>query len=63
MAQLRFALLPTSVRIERGHRIRIAIAGADRDTFARLPAAGQPVLTVERTAQNPSGVELPIRGS
>jgi uncharacterized protein len=62
MTQLRFALLPTSVLIEKGHRIRIAIAGADRDTFGRLPATGQPVITVGRSSQYPSGVELPVRG-
>jgi predicted acyl esterase len=50
------------VLIEKGHRIRIAIAGADRDTFGRLPATGQPVITVGRSAQYPSGVELPVRG-
>ena len=59
-AQLRFALLPTSVLIEKGHRLRIAIAGADRDTFPRIPASGRPVITVARNSVHISGVELPI---
>lgn len=34
-------LHPTSMRFAKGHRIRLAIAGADRDTFARVPAEGE----------------------
>src|SRR5262249_34600536 len=50
----------TSVVIRRGHRIRVAIAGADSDTFARIPAQGTPVISVLRDQQHASFVELPV---
>jgi hypothetical protein len=59
-AELTFALYPTSVLFRQGHRIRIAIAGADRETLARIPAEGVPVIHVERNAVRPSFVELPV---
>jgi putative CocE/NonD family hydrolase len=62
VAELRFGLLPTSVRIHRGHRIRVAIAGADRDSFARVPEAEVPVITVERNRDSPSSIVLPVAG-
>jgi hypothetical protein len=48
VAELKFGLLPTSVLIRKGHRMRIAIAGHDKSVFARIPAEGTPVITVER---------------
>lgn len=56
-----FGLLPTSVLIKRGHRIRVAIGGADKDTFARVPAEGEPAFLVERNASYPSWISLPVR--
>jgi len=55
-----FAMLPTSVLFRAGHRIRIAIGGADADTFARIPGEGSPVWTVERGGDAPSYVTLPV---
>ena len=60
-AELRFALQPTSVLIGKNHRIRIAIAGADKGTFARIPATGNPVITVARSAVHASAIDLPVR--
>jgi hypothetical protein len=60
LAELRFALLPTSALIRRGHRIRIAIAGADRGTFARIPARGNPAITVARNSAHASRIDLPV---
>lgn len=60
-AELRFALLPTSVLLKQRHRIRVAIAGADRDTFARIPASGRPIVTVLHNARDASRIELPVR--
>ncbi len=60
VAEVTFGLQPTSVLIAKGHRIRIAIAGADKDTFARVPVKGTPTLTIERTATHPSYVRLPV---
>jgi hypothetical protein len=56
-ATLVFDLLPVSHRFRAGHRIRLAIAGADRDHFA--PVAGPPpVWTIVRGAD--SWLELPV---
>lgn len=60
LAEVTFGLLPTSVLFRRGHRIRIAIAGADADTFARIPAEGDPVWTVERGLTSASSIALPV---
>jgi putative CocE/NonD family hydrolase len=60
IAELKFALIPISVLLRKGHRIRIAIAGADKDTFARVPAVGEPVISVLHNSQYPSNIELPV---
>ena len=57
---LTFGLLPTSVLIRKGHRIRVAIAGADNDTFLRIPAAGTPTITVARNRTRASFIDLPV---
>jgi len=62
VAELEFELWATSVLIREGHRLRIAIAGADSDTFLRYPRdGGEPVLTVYANTEYPSHVALPIR--
>ncbi|MCA9773875.1 MAG: CocE/NonD family hydrolase, partial [Myxococcales bacterium] len=58
-AELRFDLLPISYRFFRGHRIRVALAGADADHFAPVPD-GARVLTIHRSAALPSSIELPV---
>lgn len=60
VAVLTFALLPTSVLVKKGHRLRIAVAGHDKDTFARIPAKGTPVVTVQRNSIYASHIDLPI---
>jgi putative CocE/NonD family hydrolase len=60
VAEVIFALHPTSVLSPRGHRIRIAIGGADADTFARIPAEGTPEWTVERSPERASRILLPV---
>jgi putative CocE/NonD family hydrolase len=57
---LAFHLLPTSVLFKAGHRIRIAISGADKDTFLRIPLQGEPTITVSRTQREPSFIDLPV---
>ncbi|MGZ6691907.1 MAG: CocE/NonD family hydrolase [Solirubrobacteraceae bacterium] len=61
VAELQIGLLPTSVLFKQGHRIRLAIAGADKDTFTRVPATGTPTITVQRTRLHASYLELPLR--
>ena len=58
--EVKISLIPTSIVIQKGHRIRIAIAGADKDTFSRCPADGNPVITISRNKNHASYIELPI---
>jgi hypothetical protein len=60
VTSLSFALNPISVLLPVGHRIRVAIAGADAGTFERLPADGAaPVYDVQRSRLNSSYIDLP----
>jgi putative CocE/NonD family hydrolase len=62
IAELTFDLWPVSVLIKEGHSIRIAIAGADKDSFERYPREGGiPVITVSRNKNYPSHIILPIK--
>ena len=55
---LAIELHPTSVLVRRGHRLRLSIAGADADTFERLPASGETLLRITRGEA--SRIELPV---
>jgi hypothetical protein len=58
-AQLVFDLLPISHLFRRGHRIRLALAGGDRDQFAAPPSAARH-WSVERSSGAASHLELPV---
>jgi putative CocE/NonD family hydrolase len=60
VTELTFGLLPTSVLIKKGHRIRVAIAGHDKDNFARIPAEGTPTITVAHDVMHASCIDLPV---
>ena len=60
VAELTFGLLPTSVLVKKGHRIRVAIAGHDEGTFARIPKASTPTITIAANRLHASCVDLPI---
>lgn len=60
IVEVTFGLNPTSALIRQGHRIRVAIAGADKDTFARIPTEGTPIFQVSRSTLHPSAIQLPI---
>jgi len=60
VAELAFGMHPTSVLIKKGHRIRIAVAGHDKDSFARIPAEGTPTITVARNNKYASHIDLPV---
>ncbi len=60
IVELTIGLHPTSVLFRRGHRIRVAIAGADRDTFARIPAQGSPSFRISRNQAMASHIRLPV---
>ena len=53
-------ILPTSVVVKSGHRLRLAIAGADSGVLARVPAEGTPTLTIHRGANAASVLHLPV---
>ena len=56
---LTFDLLPTSYQFKSGHRIRVSLAGADKDHFQLLD--GPPsAWDIWHTAQYPSHLDLPI---
>lgn len=57
---LEFALMPTAALLRPGHRIRIAIAGADSDWFSIYSNGGPERFTV-RTGEGGSSVTLPLR--
>lgn len=59
--ELRFPLLPTAVLIRKGHRLRLAIAGADADTFRRYPAKGESRFQIHHGGRYASSIELPMR--
>ena len=61
ITELEFELYATSVRIEAGHRLRVAVAGHDASTFARIPENGTPMITVYRNEEHPSFVEVPMK--
>lgn len=56
---IRFSMFPTSVLLRKGHRVRVALAGADASLFQRFPSEGTPTWTVYREAGRASFVELP----
>ena len=60
MAELTFELQPTSVLIKKGHKIRVAVAGADMDNFNRIPVQGTPTITVVRNKKYSSFISLPV---
>ena len=60
VSEIKFGLHATSVLVKKGHRIRVAIAGADKDMFKRYPAKGKPIITIERNKKYPSFIDIPI---
>ena len=62
VATLSFHLFPTSVLIRKGHCLRVAIAGHDKDNFVRVPSKGRPQIEIHRNAMYPSHIDLPTMG-
>ncbi len=60
VAEITFGLLPTSVLIRKGHKLRIVIAGADKDTFRRYPDEGTPTITIKRENAHASFIDIPV---
>ncbi len=60
ITEIKFGLHATSFLIKKGHRIRLAIAGADKETFMRYPTKGKPVITIERNKKFRSFIDIPV---
>lgn len=59
VAEMKFSMLPISYLFKKGHRIRIAIAGADAQQFRNM-TNDEPQYTIHRSFKYPSRVELPV---
>ncbi|MGD9852555.1 MAG: CocE/NonD family hydrolase [Nitrospirales bacterium] len=59
VASLTLDLLPTSYQFKQGHRIRVALAGADIDHFQSLDGQTS-VWEVWHTTDRPSRIDLPV---
>jgi putative CocE/NonD family hydrolase len=60
VTEIGITLLPFSTVFRRGHAIRVAVAGHDMSMKDRYPPDGEPVITVERNAQYPTRIVLPV---
>lgn len=60
--EVTFRLWPVAALIREGHRLRVAIAGADVDTFDPLPADGDITFSVHHGGEDGSRIELPVVG-
>jgi putative CocE/NonD family hydrolase len=56
------ALLPVAWRFAVGHRIRLAVAGADADHFAQVPHGRPPTFDIACGGGDGSRLELPVAG-
>jgi hypothetical protein len=59
VVEIPFEMLPLSVRFEVGWRIRLAIAGADKDVFAPVTDYEAPEITAEGNSQYAYNIDLP----
>lgn len=59
VAEMQFSMLPISYLFKKGHKVRIAIAGADADQFRNM-TNDEPQYTFYRSFAYPSRVELPV---
>lgn len=53
-------LLPVAMQIPAGYRLRVTIAGADADEFARHPSHGPVTMAIHRSAVEQSALLLPV---
>lgn len=60
VAEISFNLLPISVVLKKGTRIRIAIAGADSDVFAPIKGCESPEISIERNCNYASYISIPF---
>jgi predicted acyl esterase len=56
---LLFDLLPTSYLFRKGHRLRVGVAGADKDHFAFIQG-DEPSVQIYRDSLHASRIDLPV---
>ena len=62
IAEISFGMQPTSLIVKKGCRLRLVIAGADKESFARYPKGESitPTYTIERNKVHASHIDIPI---
>jgi hypothetical protein len=58
--EIKFGMQPVSAFVLRGHRLRLGLAGYDEENFAPIGGQSVPVWQVQRSAQYPSRIEIPV---
>ncbi len=58
---MQFSFLPVSWTFRRGSKIRLSIAGADKDHCERIPERGTPRLKIHRGGDRASRISLPLK--
>ncbi len=58
--EVTFQLWPIAALIKQGHRIRVAVAGADQDIFDPVPADGNATLSIVTGGATGSRIALPV---
>jgi len=58
--EVTLGLHPISVQVQAGHSLRVALAGHDASSFARIPSVATPIWSVAHDPQHPSRIDLPI---
>lgn len=58
---LRMKLFATAALIRKGHRLRLALAGCDKDSFAPLSNGKAERFDIHRGGAEPSTIEIPLR--
>ena len=61
ISEVSIGLISTSVMIKKGHSLRIAVAGADSDTFNRYPESGPVEWKIYRGGNFLSKVVVPVK--
>jgi hypothetical protein len=60
-AEVSFPTFPVAALVQKGHRLRISLAGADRSVFRRYSGGADESWLVERTAARPSALSVGLR--
>ncbi len=58
---LRLKLFSTAALIKKGHRLRLAIAGCDKDSFAPMSNGESECFDIHRGGAEASAIEIPLR--